>query len=82
MKNQITFTSDKLEFTIGFHDETKQTGWFEYSDIKTGGDNIYAEGGLWFDGHELVDYDGVYELPVEILDKLESLSYDVSEMRD
>ena len=79
MKTQTTFTNDKLEFTIGFHDEMKQTGWFEYADIKTGGNNIYEEGGLWFDGLKLVDYDGVYELRFEILDKLKEMGFDVSE---
>jgi len=81
MKTETTFTNDKntLEFTIGFHNETKQTGWFEYSDIKTGGNNIYEEGGLWFDGLKLEDYDGVYELRVEILNKLKEMGFDVTE---
>jgi len=81
MKTQTTFTNDKntLEFTIGFHDEKKQTGWFEYADIKTGGERVYAEGGLWFDGIELTDYDGVTELRREILEMLDAMGYDVRE---
>ena len=45
-------------------------GCFEIYDIETGGDEWYAEGGLWFDGKELTDYDGVFELPSFISDKL------------
>ena len=42
----------------------------------------YAEGGLWFKGKTLVDYDGVFSLSHAIIDKLEENGYDVSEMKD
>ena len=29
-------------------------------------EETYSEGGLWFEGKELVDYDGCYELPEEV----------------
>jgi hypothetical protein len=32
-----------------------------------------TEGGLWFEGRKLVEYDGVYELPANVIKALESL---------
>ena len=49
---------------------TTQYGYFE--NVKTG-----AGGGLWFDGSELVDYDGVFELPKDVVDMLSGAGYDV-----
>jgi hypothetical protein len=63
----------ELDVTIGIDDET---GWFEFYDTETGGDDWYAEGGLWFEGKELTDYDGVFALPVCIIEKLKELGYD------
>ena len=49
-------------------------GCFEFYDLESGGEYTYAEGGLWFEedqgGLILSDYDGVYELPMFILEKL------------
>jgi hypothetical protein len=36
--------------------------------------------GLWFNGNTLTDYDGVFELPKQLLDKLTELGYDVEDM--
>jgi hypothetical protein len=66
----------ELDVTIGIKDE--EYGYFEFYDIKTGGDSWYAEGGLWFKGKELVDYDGVFDLPDFIKDKLIELGYTVN----
>jgi hypothetical protein len=68
----------KLEVTVGI--KSDRYGWFEVYDIETGGQEYYAEGGLWFDNKELVDYDGVYELPDAVLNELSKMGYDVSEM--
>ena len=50
------------------------SGCFEFYDVETNGEDTYAEGGLWFEedqgGLILSDYDGVYELPMFILQKL------------
>jgi hypothetical protein len=91
MKSQVTFNTKanlfsqnsfgilhqqenvELEITIGFNNENY--GWFELFDIETSGGNWYAEGGLWFDGKTLTDYDGVFSLPFEIVEKLEELGY-------
>ena len=34
-----------------------------------------GSGGLWFDGVVLVDYDGVYSLPAEVIALCEKLGY-------
>jgi hypothetical protein len=65
-----------LHVTLGFHSE--ESGWFELYDEETVGNDWYAEGGLWFKGKELIEYDGVFSLPSAILDKLKELGYDVS----
>jgi hypothetical protein len=51
---------------------TTEYGYFENQD--TGG-----EGGLWFDGNELIDYDGVYELPKEAYSALKGAGYILGE---
>mgnify|MGYP003344977479 CR=1 FL=1 len=68
----------KLHVTIGINDE--ENGWFELYDIETGGDEWYAEGCLRFEDKELIDYDGVFSLPVCILDELKALGYNVENM--
>ncbi len=51
-------------------------GWFEVD----GGEDWYAEGGLWFEGKTLVDYDGVYSLPEEIVELLENNGFNCDEI--
>lgn len=69
----------EMQYTIGVH-EDKTYGWFEMYD--NGDKGYYAEGGLWFTNNKLVDYDGVFSLPTEILDNLESRGFDVKDMRE
>lgn len=45
-------------------------GWFEHEEL---GDE--CGGGLWFAPRELVDYDGVFELPKEIVTMLRDRGY-------
>ena len=40
----------------------------------------YAEGGLWFRGDELTDYDGCYSLASQIIEKLHEEGYDVKDI--
>ena len=47
---------------------TTEYGYFENQ--KTG-----TEGGLWFEGNELVDYDGVMSLPVAVASALKGAGY-------
>lgn len=68
----------ELEVTIGIN--SPDYGWFELYDTETGGGAWYAEGGLWFEGKVLTDYDGVFELIPPIIEKLTELGYDCSEL--
>jgi hypothetical protein len=66
-----------LDVTIGYTAE-KEYGYFEFYDQKTGGEKWYAEGGLWFNGNELTDYDGVFALPPFVWEYLKQKGFDVS----
>jgi hypothetical protein len=68
----------ELQVTIGINSD--DYGWFEIYDVETGGDEWYAEGGIWFKGMTIVDYDGVFALPRCIIEKLREMGYDVSEI--
>ena len=48
-------------------------GYFEHLEF---GD--MQSGGLWFDNGELYDYDGVYELPKEVVQELKNRGVDAS----
>ncbi len=69
-----------ISVSVGYRAEDNY-GWFEFYDEKSGGDQWYAEGGLWFGGLELTDYDGVFALPSFIADFLEKKGFDVEDMR-
>jgi len=73
-----TLTPILCEFTIGLRDD--ETGYFEWYDIESGGIEYYCEGGLWFDGKNLTDYDGVFDLSHCIKQKLVELGYNLDEM--
>jgi hypothetical protein len=68
-----------LNVTVGIKSDTY--GWFEFYDEETGGDEWYAEGGLWFDNKTVTDYDGVFSLPSFVISKLEELGYDCEEIK-
>ena len=51
-------------------DTQAQYGYFENQEY--GG-----EGGLWFKNNELVDYDGVYEIPKQVIMALQSMHLNV-----
>ena len=55
-------------------------GSFEIYDIETGGESWYAEGGLWFNGKDLIDYDGVFALPKSIEKKLIEMGYNLDNL--
>ena len=59
---------------------SRPVGSFEMYDIESGGENWYAEGGLSFDGNTLIDYDGVGVLPNQIVNKLNELGINTSEI--
>jgi len=68
----------ELQVTIGINSD--DYGWFEIYDVETGGDEWYAEGGLELEGMAVMGYDGVFALPRCIIEKLEEMGYDVSEV--
>ncbi len=65
---------NKLETTVRV-DDKKEYGWFEIYDLETGGQEYYVEGGLWFEGKNLIDYDGVTVLPESVEKSLKTLGY-------
>ena len=70
---------EKLTVTVGV-DTEDEYGFFEIYDIETGGERFYGEGGMWFDGKKLTDYDGVFEISHHITDKLEEWGFDISQI--
>ena len=69
--------NEKMEVTVGVSDEDEY-GFFEIYDIASGGERFYGEGGMWFKGKELIDYDGVFELSQHVIKKLKEWGFDTS----
>jgi hypothetical protein len=67
-----------LEITVGVIEGDR--GWFEVSDVKTGGNDWYAEGSLEIEGMSVTCYDGVFELIEPIINKLKEWGYNVDEI--
>jgi hypothetical protein len=67
-----------LEITVGINSD--DYGWFELYDIESGGEDWYAEGGLWIKDKVITDYDGVFSLSPAITEKLKEWGYDTSEV--
>jgi hypothetical protein len=67
-----------LEVTVGI--KSDDYGWFELYDIESGGEEWYAEGGLWIENKVITQYDGVFSLPPAIINKLKEWGYDTSEI--
>ena len=61
-------------FTVEIFDETPLRGYFEHNEL---GDNCAGE--LLFYGLSLIDYDGVFELPKEVVQALRDMSLYVGE---
>ena len=55
--------------------DTGQGSWEYQSDEND--EETYSEGGLWFEGKELVDYDGCFELPKEVVMAVLELGFDI-----
>ncbi len=68
----------ELNVTIGIHDD--ESGWFELYDEESGGEEWYAEGGLELDGLSVTGYDGVFALPMCIIEKLQEMGFDTTEI--
>lgn len=61
-------------FTVEIFDEIPLRGYFEHNEL---GDNCAGE--LLFDGLTLIDYDGVFELPKEVIQALRDTGFYVGE---
>ena len=59
---------------------SKSYGFFEYYDDLSGGCDIHAEGGLWFEDRKCVDYDGVFILSDAIIELCKDMNLDMSEI--
>jgi len=68
----------KLHCTLGIKDQF--SGWFEIYDIKTGGESWYAEGSIDFHHKYVTGYDGCFDLPLPIKEKLVELGYSLEEL--
>ena len=64
----------QTENFYGEIDPEKHRGWFEHEEH---GDEY--GGGLWFEGKNLIDYDGTVELPKEVIEALRKLGFFVGE---
>ena len=51
--------------------------YFEHNRL---GEN--CAGGMWFENKTLIDYDGVFDLPKEVLEHMLSQGYDMSYVTD
>ena len=61
-------------FTVEIFDEKPLRGYFEHNEL---GDNCTGE--LLFEGKDLIDYDGVFELPKEVIQILRDMDFYVGE---
>lgn len=68
----MNFQTDN--FTVEIFNETPLRGYFEHNEL---GDNCAGE--LLFDGLRLIDYDGVFELPKEVIQALRDTGFYVGE---
>ncbi len=85
-------TTSTMHYEVGFI-PSKSYGFFEYYDEESGGENIHAEGGLWFDSEidvdddgqwvtniKCVDYDGVYALNHKVIEMCQDMGLNMSEI--
>lgn len=76
------YNKDNISITVKI-DTSESYGCFEYEEEQTEEEkemfgeqeSIYFEGGLWFEKDQLFDYDGVDELPKEIIEMIHKLGY-------
>jgi len=80
---QTSFNSTKPESrTMNYEvwwDKDHENGGFELYDEESGGNDYYGEGGLWFSGELLTDYDGMFELPEAVVDVLKKMGANVED---
>ena len=76
-----TWDNSEIEicYSIGFHGNGT-TGYYEFYDSDTAGNEHYGEGYLEFTGIEFTGYDGCFCIPFEICKKLQEMGFDCTEM--
>lgn len=62
---------------ITYHIEVNPIKQYGHYEMYNDGTEYYAEGGLWFQSGELVDYDGVFALPETIAKQLRDWGFEV-----
>tara|TARA_R110001606_G_scaffold247229_1_gene395302 strand:+ start:188 stop:439 length:252 start_codon:yes stop_codon:yes gene_type:complete len=76
-RKEIT-TKDGLYTVEVWVNTESQDGAFEICGDDDSTEDDYSEGGLWFEGKELTDYDGVCALDDEVINILKEWGYDTS----
>ena len=73
---------DGVDYELDIKDtaDNKQEGYFEYYDEASGGEDMYAEGSIWVENGKVRDYDGVFELPVVILEWLNQFNINTEDL--
>lgn len=71
--NGVDLTSRAKGVTVELHLRDGSPVCAEVYDTKSGGNNHHAEIGLIVEDGELVDYDGVFDIPKEVLAMCEEL---------
>lgn len=71
--NGVDLTSRSKGVTVDLYCHDGIPVCAEVYDTKTGGNNHHAEIGLIVEDGELVDYDGVFDLPKEVLSMCQEL---------
>lgn len=73
-----------IERPSGINDNERYGGWECWSDdmCDSFGDSYYVSGGLWIDPRtkEVIDYDGVFELPKAVKKALSELGFGISQL--
>lgn len=69
-----TNLSEDVESVIEVTINETGDGYFEWEIEELG---EYETGGLWFEDNILTDYDGVFELPKQLIEYLENKGYDM-----
>lgn len=81
----LVWNGVEVETTICIDPESRYGGWYELFDKVTEGEWLHLEGVLEIDFNneqpKLTGYDGCFELPDYVFDKLETLNIDVNEVR-
>jgi hypothetical protein len=71
--NGVDLTSRSKGVTVELHLRDGSPVCAEVYDTKTGGNNHHAEIGLIVEEGELIDYDGVFDLPKEVMSMCQEL---------